>query len=316
MTEEFQVWVMLGSAFVAVTALVAFVGNEWMRNRRLRARLADNSLADVDDAIGGNLLGQWRAKLFSVEDRIVGFDDASHRTKARTEMVRAGFFSPDAAKAYVIIRAALTVFLPVVGVFVFAPIFGAGTAAKQYFIGFFCVFLGYYGPEAYIKRRQRLLLEQYRNVFPDFLDLLVVCMDAGSSINAALERVGRDIAFQSKALGTNVQLLVSEMRSGRSLVDALSSFSARLNLDEVSYFTTLIKQSSELGADISDAMRVYSDEMREKRLSRAEQKAHALPVKMVAPLGMFIFPVILIVVLTPVFIKIVGVLEIMRRSAH
>lgn len=314
MTEEIQVWLMLGSAFVAVAALVAFVGSEFLRNRRMRARLADNSLVDDDEVIGGNLFGQWRSKLFSVEDRIVGFDDVDNRTKARMELVRAGFFSPDAAKAYVLIRAALTIFLPVVGAFVFAPIFGVSTAAKQYALGFFCVFLGYLGPEAYIKRRQRLLLDEYRNVFPDFLDLLVVCMDAGSSINAALERVGRDIAFQSKALATNVQLLVSEMRSGRSLVDALGSFTTRVNLDEVTSFTTLIKQSSELGADISDAMRVYSDEMREKRLSRAEQKAHALPVKMVAPLGMFIFPVILIVVLTPVFIKIVGVLEIMRHA--
>jgi tight adherence protein C len=315
MHDDVQIWLMLGSAFLAAAMLVALAGNAFLKRQRLRARLADNTLADGDAGmIGGGVFREWRSKLSSVEDRFVGFDDAGLRSKARMEIVRAGFFSPDAAKAFIIIRAALAILLPIAGAVLIAPLIGNMTAGKQFLIALFMAFLGYFGPDSYIKRRQRLLVEEYRNVFPDFLDLLVVCMDAGSSMNAALERVGRDIAFQSKALATNVQLLVSEMRSGRSLVDALDSFTIRLGLDEATSLSTLIKQSFELGSDIGDALRVYSDEMREKRLSRAEEKANALPVKMVVPLGLFIFPVILITVLTPVIIKIFAALAVLRHG--
>jgi tight adherence protein C len=99
-------------------------------------------------------------------------------------------------------------------------------------------------------------------------------------------------------------------------VDALNSFTSRVSIDEAASFSALIKQSVELGSDVSEAMRVYSDEMREKRLSRAEEKAHALPVKMVLPLGLFIFPVILITILTPALIKISTALGIVMQRGH
>jgi tight adherence protein C len=315
MHDDLQIWLMLGSAFLAAATVAALAGNAILTRRRLRARLADTTLGDGDAGmIGRGVFREWKSKLSSIEDRFVGFDDADLRSKARMEIVRAGFFSPDAAKAFIIIRSALAILLPIVGALLIAPLIGNMTAGKQFLLALFMAFLGYFGPDSYIKRRQRLLVEEYRNVFPDFLDLLVVCMDAGSSMNAALERVGRDIAFQSKALATNVQLLVSEMRSGRSLVDALDSFSIRLGLDEAASLSTLIKQSAELGSDIGDALRTYSDEMREKRLSRAEEKANALPVKMVVPMGFFIFPVILITVLTPVIIKIAAALYVLRHG--
>ena len=316
MPDDLQIWLVLGSAFVAAASLVALAGSAILRRERLRARLADNSIGHDESRGSAGVLDEWRSKLSSIEDHLIGFDDASRRSNARLELIRAGFFSPDAAKAFVLIRAGLTIVAPIAGVLLIAPLFSNMTGGKQYILALFMVFLGYYGPDAYIKRRQSQMVEQYRNVFPDMLDLLVVCVDAGSSVNAAFERVGHDIAFQSKALAINVQLLVSEMRSGRSLVDALSSFTVRVGLDEAGSLSTLVKQSVELGTDISNAMRVYSDEMREKRLSRAEEKAHALPVKMVIPMGFFIFPVILIVVLTPAMIKITDVFKMVMHNAR
>ncbi|WP_298426078.1 type II secretion system F family protein [Rhodoblastus sp.] len=315
MRDDLQIWVMFGSMFIAVVSLTVLAGSAIVRRQKLRARLADNSFGDESLRSGGSLR-QWWSKVSSVEDKLVGFDDEGQRSKARMELIRAGFFSPDSAKTFIVIRAGLTLLLPAAGVLVIAPFFHNITTAGQYILALFMLFLGYTGPDAYLKRRQRMLMEEYRNVFPDVLDLLVVCMDAGSSINAALERVGRDIALQSKALGINVQLLVSEMRSGRSLVDALNSFTSRVSIDEAASFSALIKQSVELGSDVSEAMRVYSDEMREKRLSRAEEKAHALPVKMVLPLGLFIFPVILITILTPALIKISTALGIVMQRGH
>jgi tight adherence protein C len=149
------------------------------------------------------------------------------------------------------------------------------------------------------------MLEIYRIAFPEFLDLLVVCVDAGLSFDAALVRVGREFAVRSPQFATNLALLSSEMRSGRSPTEALDNLSARLGLDEAKSFSTLLKQSLELGSDIGEALRTYADEMRDKRMIRAEANANVLPVKMSFPIAMFIFPVILLVILTPVIIKMI-----------
>jgi tight adherence protein C len=94
------------------------------------------------------------------------------------------------------------------------------------------------------------------------------------------------------------------MRAGRSTVEALESLADRLGLDEAGSFVAMMRQSIELGSDIADALRVFSDEMRDKRLLRAEEKANKLSVKMVVPLGLFIFPVVLLVTILPVMIKL------------
>ena len=95
-----------------------------------------------------------------------------------------------------------------------------------------------------------------------------------------------------------------ELRAGRSLSEALERFAGNVGIEEAQSFSTLIQQSQELGSSLVDALRVYSDEMRDKRLARAEEKAHALPAKLVIPLGLFIFPIMLVVCLTPVIIRI------------
>ena len=99
-------------------------------------------------------------------------------------------------------------------------------------------------------------------------------------------------------------MVTAEMRAGRSTVDALESFADRVGLDEARSLVLVLRQSVELGSDIGDALHVFSDEMREKRLLRAEEQANKLPVKMTLPMGLFIFPVILLVVLLPIMIRL------------
>jgi tight adherence protein C len=313
MQEDVQIWLVIGSAFIAVTMITALAGGAVIKRHRLRERLVGGSLADDDAGPSrGGRFGEWARKLSWADDRFLGLDDAGLRSKARLDMIRAGYFSPDAAKHFVLARTILVLLLPSL-VFVVASLFFQNmTSSGKFILVIIFMLIGYVGPDFYVKRQQKLRVEEYRTVFPDFLDLLVVCMDAGASVNAALERVGRDIAYQSRALAINVELMVSEMRSGRSLVEALDSFSRRVGLEEAGSLSTLVKQSVELGTDVSDALRVYGDEMRDKRLQRAEAKAHALPVKMTIPLGIFIFPVIMIVVLTPVVIKILAAFRAMH----
>jgi tight adherence protein C len=168
--------------------------------------------------------------------------------------------------------------------------------------------IGAAAPDFYLVRRQRALAQRYRQVFPDLLDLLVVCVDAGLSLEAAFDRVTGEMSKRSRELGMHLEMMGAEIRAGRSTVEALEALSDRLGLDEAGSFVAMLRQSIELGSDIGDALRVFSDEMRDKRLLHAEEKANKLSVKMVIPLGLFIFPVVLLVTILPVMIKLMKVI--------
>src|SRR5207244_6960413 len=107
-----------------------------------------------------------------------------------------------------------------------------------------------------------------------------------------------------------LEMMSLELRAGRSLKEALNGLSDRLGIDEARSFATLMQQSEELGSSLVQSLRVYSDEMRAKRYARAEEKAHALPAKLVIPLALFIFPVILAVTLFPAALKVFKALGI------
>jgi tight adherence protein C len=125
-----------------------------------------------------------------------------------------------------------------------------------------------------------------------------------------MERISRDLARDYPSLARNLGFMSLELRAGKSTREALENLAMRLGIPEAKSFATLIQQSEELGSSLVQSLRVYSDEMRQKRLARAEEKAHALPVKLVVPLALFIFPVILGVTLMPVALKLFRALGI------
>ena len=163
---------------------------------------------------------------------------------------------------------------------------------------------GYFMTGLFLAGRIRTKMREYRNGFPDFMDLMIVCSDAGMSMEAGIERVSKELALTYPSLSQNLQLVSLELRAGRRLDDALRSLSDRLNLDEVRSFATLLQQSKELGTSLSGALRVFSDEMRHKRMSLAEEKAHALPAKMSVPVTVCILPVVLMIAIIPIIVKL------------
>ena len=164
-------------------------------------------------------------------------------------------------------------------------------------------FCGYLAPTFYLDRRIAAKRAEHQTGFPDFLDLLVVCADAGLAMEAALDRVGRELGASYPSLAANIHFTNLEIRAGRTLTEALEQFGDRLGLEEARSFATLIQQSTELGSSVSDALRVYSEDMRHKRMSRAEEKAYSLPAKLAVPMMVCIFPVLFIVILLPVIVR-------------
>ncbi|MER9726044.1 MULTISPECIES: type II secretion system F family protein [unclassified Mesorhizobium] len=147
----------------------------------------------------------------------------------------------------------------------------------------------------------------YRRGFPDFMDMIITCADAGMSLEAAVERVSNELAGTHKWLGIQLAIMTLQLRAGKPLREGLRGLADRIGLEEARALAVLFRQSEELGTSLTDALRVYSDEMRGQRIMRAEEKANSLPVKMMIPLGLCIFPVVMMVVMLPVVIRMKGI---------
>jgi tight adherence protein C len=223
----------------------------------------------------------------------------------RKQLLQAGFLDPRAPAYYFIARTALAIGFAVAAFFA-VPVLMPDTRSMFWvYVGAAGV-IGYMAPGFYLSRRTAKRQLEHRAGFPDFMDLLVVCADAGLSMEAALDRVGRELADSYPSLGSNIHMTTLEIRAGRSLSEALEHFGDRLGLEEARSFAMLVQQSEELGSSISDALRVYSDDMRHKRLSRAEEKAYSLPAKLSVPLVLCVFPVLVIVIMLPAYVRFKG----------
>lgn len=295
-------------SFGAVAALVVTLGNHYTVQARMQQRLpaqtrAAEFLSGEPPAQG---ISAFVARNFN--ERRFGID-AARREKLRSELLRAGYFGRHGINYYLFARVTCAAGVPLL-IFILLQGFSTGLPPLlEVLVVLVAAFVGYAGPDAYLSRRQRFLSRRYRQAFPDLLDLLVVCVDAGMTIEGAFNRVQNEIIKRCWELGKNIELMGAEMRAGRSTVEALVSLADRLNLDEAGSFVTILRQSIELGSDTADALRIFSDEMRDKRLLRAEETANKLSVKMVIPLGLFIFPVVLLVIMLPVIIKLLAVLR-------
>src|ERR1700722_4642288 len=290
-------------AFCAMTGVAFVAGQSYLRAARLRRRLPLPQDTLREGSTSGNI-GRLVAKHF--DEKRFGVDD-SLRGKLRLNLVRAGYFRNDAINFYVFWRIAAMILLPVCAYLLLETLFSGTQLGTRLVIIAIAVGLGVLGPDAFISRRQRYLSAEYRTIFPDFLDLLVVCTDAGLSIETSVNRITGEIGGRrSRPFGINLEVMAAEMRAGRSFIEALGTLAERLMIPEAQSLVGLLRQSFELGSDVGEALRVFGDEMRERRLLRAEEQANKLSVKIIFPLALFILPVVLMVILLPVVIRLLN----------
>ena len=221
----------------------------------------------------------------------------------RRRLIQAGYLDSRATALFFLTRAVAAVALAIL-TFLAAPyMLRDGSAAFWPMVLLGGIF-GYFVPNLFLSRIIAVRTAEHRTGFPDFMDLLVVCADAGLSMEAALDRVGRELADSYRSLSANIHMATLEMRAGRTLSETLDHLADRLGLEEARSFATLLQQSEKLGSSLTEALRVYSDDMRHKRMSRAEEKAYSLPAKLSVPLTLCVFPVVIIVILLPVYVRL------------
>jgi tight adherence protein C len=298
-------WTPFVVALLAFWAMAGFVfvgGQYYQREAKLRQRLPVPQKAPAGEFETAGNIARLVARHF--DGKRFGVDDTL-RGKLRLNLVRAGYFRSDAINFYVLWRAAALVLLPVLVYLLMELLLPQASFASRLILLVIAAGVGVLGPDAFISRRQRALSAEYRILFPDFLDLLVVCIDAGLTLDGAINRVTAELGLRrSRVFGINLAVMAAEMRAGRSFIEALSALAERLMIPEARSLVALLRQSMELGSNIGEALRVFGDEMRDKRLLRAEEQANKLSVKMILPLALFIMPVVLTVILLPVLIRL------------
>jgi len=164
---------------------------------------------------------------------------------------------------------------------------------------------GLYAPNLFISAKADRRREAVVNGFPDSLDLMLVCVEAGLGMEAAFDRVGREMLKSHPLVAQLLSLVTLELRAGATREEALRNMANRAQVTEIRSFSTLLIQSDKLGSSVSETLRVYAAEMREKRRMRAEEKAHRLPVLLSVPLVACMLPVMIGVLMLPAIIRVV-----------
>jgi tight adherence protein C len=289
-------------AVAAALTLVGFILFTLVQGKlHVRRRAADGAGAMPDGR--SESARSLDGLLTYVEASLSGGDEREQRV-LRMRLMQAGFFDGRAVAWFFAARLCAAVLLGVAG-FLFLPmVLGEDQQAKVLLWAAGAAICGYFLPNVVLSRIIAKRVVQHRTGFPDFMDLMVVCAEAGLTMEASIDRIARELVDGYPSLAENLYIASLEIRAGKAFTDALERLGRRLGIDEATMLATLLQQSAELGTSLSQSLRVYSDEMRNKRMSRAEEKAHALPSKLVIPLTLFVFPVLIATLLYPAVIRL------------
>lgn len=229
--------------------------------------------------------------------------DPEQMSALRLRLTRSGFLGRDAVAVYLGARVA-ALMLATIGALVFLPwvVLKGGNLGALILVA--TLALGaMLGPDDYVNRRRNLRIMEYRDGFPDILDLLVASVEAGLSLDAAVGRVADEMARRHPNLAEQLRVLTLELRAGKPRKQAWSALADRLGIDEARSFATMLRQAEEMGTSLGETLTVFSAEMRTKRMLRVEERAMALPAKLMVPLILFIFPCLMGVLLLPAAVR-------------
>lgn len=227
--------------------------------------------------------------------------DQEELSSVRLKLIQAGYQSQDAVRAFYLAQLALGIIGLILGVAYFVTALDTEIATTQqtimYVLGPGAA--GYFLPKYWITRRVEARKEEITYGFPDSLDMMLVCVEAGQSMDQAIIRVAAELRASYPSLADEYEIVAHEMKAGKDKSQVLTDMGERCGVPDVSSFVTVMNQSQSFGTPISEALRVYSGEMRDKRVMRAEEAANKLPTKMTLATMMLTVPPLLIILVAP-----------------
>jgi tight adherence protein C len=201
----------------------------------------------------------------------------------------------------VVIYSAAEVVLPLLLFLITAILLGFSAGLVP---GLFLAVLGYAAPSFYVSYRSKGRERAIRNGLPDALDLLTVCVEAGSGIDQAIAKASEELQMSHPELATELAMVTTEMRAGKPRMQAFKNFANRTGVDDVRSLVSMLVQTDRFGTSIADALRVHADTSRTKRRQMAEERAGKVGVKLVFPLALCLFPALYVVCFGPVVVRI------------
>ena len=222
---------------------------------------------------------------------------ATEAAKLQKQLLQAGYRSPDAAMAFRAVQIVMLIALPTL---VSMLCFVLDRPLNNFIIwGLVAAAAGFYLPKYFLVRQTRLRKTRITWGLADAMDLMVVSVEAGLGLNAALNRVGEELKELHPDMHYELDIVNLEIRVGRSREEALRNLAERTGVDDIRSFVALLIQADRFGSSIAKAVRVFADSLRTKRRQRAEQAAAKASLKLLFPLTCFLFPVIILIILAP-----------------
>lgn len=221
---------------------------------------------------------------------------------SRLRMTRAGYRDKDAVRTYHALQFGLGITFLILGSIyaIFASATNAEVTPTQLILYVLLPgAIGYYLPYYWVERRLQSRQEQLQNGFPDALDMMLVCVEAGQSLDQGIIRVAKELKGGYPDLAEEFDMVATEVKAGKEKAAVLRSFSDRAGIIDISSFVTVMIQSQQFGTSLAEALRVFASEMRDKRVMRAEEKANKLPTKMTLATMFFTVPPLLIILVGP-----------------
>ncbi|WEK42504.1 MAG: type II secretion system F family protein [Candidatus Sphingomonas colombiensis] len=307
--QLFPRYAILAALFAVVVIGVLAISTVVIERTTIRRRLVQSAVLDEPGARNASLRPSdgsdpWSRLVNAIEKRGLSLADSNNASLVG-RLAAAGYTSPQAPRIFTLARLVLTLGLPALLVLATVLRGTPPSLLTLYIFGAALAVFGLYAPNLWVSARAARRQEQIVNGFPDALDLMLVCVEAGLGMEAAFDRVGREMAQSRPLIANLLATAVLELRAGRGREEALRRLGDRAGVDQIRAFTTLLIQSNKLGSSIGQTLRIYASEMRERRKMLAQEKAHRLPVLLSIPLVACMLPVMIGVLMLPAAIRVV-----------
>jgi tight adherence protein C len=304
LTPEAGVLVLVFAAVVLAVYGVVGLRSGVAARRLQRSDASRHGLADEDVSLRPDGAFQKLEAFLKPYGETLEPQKVEERKRVRLTLLRAGYPQPNAITIYYGLRLGLAVLLPGLLAAALPVISRDLTLTEIIMMGAALLAVGFYVPAVVVSLRVRDRAWAVKTGFPDALDLMLVCVEAGMGLDAAINRVADELVIAHPVLAEHLRACALELRAGGDRQDALRNLAERTGVEEVNAFSTLLIQSQELGTSIGETLRVYSDDMRYRRMMAAEEKAQRLPAKMILPMALFLLPAFVLVLMLPAAIRL------------
>jgi tight adherence protein C len=308
---EQQLWITILAAILifafAISMMFFFVGLMNPIRKRLRnlSRAKENENVKESLKKEGELFKGVEKKLGALNAYILP-KNVEESSRIRAKLMQAGFRAQNAVFIFFGIKTILAMLLPLI-YFVTATTSGLQDVKTALYYSIAAMGFGVFFPNIVLERLKLNRQDKIRKGFPDALDLLVVCVEAGLGLDLALRRIAKELKVSHPLLAEELSVVNGEMSAGVARIQALKNFSERIGLDDIKGFVALLAQSIRFGTSIGQTLRIYSEDFRDKRTQRAEELAAKVGTKLIFPMVLCFFPAFFVVAIGGVILKVITV---------